>query len=389
MKELRVLHIGKFYPPHMGGIETHLQTLCERLIRNADVSVLVANDHSRTEQETMAGVRITRIGKLLEVKSTALCPGMTTQARNANADIVHLHLPNPTGAIAYLKSRHKAKLVVTYHSDVVRQRVLSRLFEPILNTVLSRAGAIIATSPNYLATSEPLQSHRDRCHVIPYGIPIKEFDRPDLAQVADIQQRFGSRIVVAVGRLVYYKGFEYVIRAMEHVDAKLLIIGEGPLRSRLEKVARDLTNPENVVFLGEIDNRNIAPYYHAAQVFALPSIARSEAFGIVQLEAMMCGLPVVNTRLDSGVPYVSQDGVSGITVTPKDPDALSTAINFLLDHPEVRQRYSSAARNRIVTEFDADLMAHQIMNIYRMVLSLSRRTESENLEQPSANRAMF
>ena len=286
----------------MGGIETHLQTLCDGLQDQAEVEVLVANDGQSTMKEIVGDVAVTRIASFGEFKSTALCPGMSSQIRRAKADIIHLHLPNPSGALCWLLSGHKAKLVVTYHSDVVRQRTLARMFEPVLDSVLSRAAAIIATSPNYLATSETLQKHANRCHVIPYGIPTADFMRVDPETVAAIRREHGPRIVLSVGRLVYYKGFQYVIRAIRDVDAKLLLIGDGPLRAELEKEVRTLNIGNRVAFLGEIQNRDIVPYYHAADVFVLPSIARSEAFGIVQLEAMASGLPVINTSLDSGVP---------------------------------------------------------------------------------------
>ncbi len=208
------------------------------------------------------------------------------------------------------------------------------------------ADAIIATSPNYLATSIVLQAHRDRCHVLPYGIPVEQFEQQDDAAVASIRDRFGRRLVITVGRLIYYKGFDVLVRAMKDVDGALVIIGEGPLRPELEAQARDLGIADRVHFLGEIHNRDIAAYYHASDVFALASVARSEAFGIVQLEAMACGLPVVNTGLDSGVPFVSLDGLTGLTVPPGDSVALSRALNKLLDDDELRGGWAMPPETR-------------------------------------------
>jgi glycosyltransferase involved in cell wall biosynthesis len=374
MTKYHILQIGKFYPPHMGGIETHLQTLCNGLRSRAEVAVIVANDGRTTEAQVDGGISVTRVGKLAELKSTPVCPGLTAHIRQAKADIIHLHLPNPAGAVAWLSSRHGAKLVVTYHSDVVRQKTLGRMFEPILNRVLSQASAIIVTSPNYLATSEPLKAHQERCRIIPYGIPTGDFERSEPATAERIKRQYGPRIIIAVGRLVYYKGFQYAIRAMRDVDAKLLIIGDGPLRAELEREARRLPVPERVVFLGEVQNRNIGPYYQAADVFAFPSVARSEAFGIVQLEAMMCGLPVINTSLDSGVPFVSKHGQTGITVAPRDCDSLASAMKLLLEDANMRGAYAMAARKRVREEFSASLMTQRTLDLYSRVMGVEHTT---------------
>ena len=366
MGRLRVLHIGKFYPPHMGGIETHLQTLCERLT-NIDLQVLVANDGRDSVEEVVSGVRVNRLATQFAVKSASYCPELVAKIRSTPADIVHLHLPNPTGTIAYLQSRHPGKLVVTYHSDVVKQRILGSLFEPILQTALRKASAILATSPDYLRSSASLQPHKSRCHVVPYGIPLDSFSQPDPAKVASIRQLFGNRLIIGVGRLVYYKGFEYAIRAMRSIDAKLLIAGTGPLKTALEQEIRDCGVQDKVVLLGNIDNSEIAPYYHASKLFAFPSIARSEAFGIVQLEAMMAGLPVVNTSLDSGVPFVSQHGVTGLTVPPMDADAFANAANAILNDDVLHARFSQAARNRVANKFAAERMVTRTLSIYEQV----------------------
>ncbi|MEP7273463.1 MAG: glycosyltransferase [Acidobacteriota bacterium] len=297
---------------------------------------------------------------------------MIAEIRRSDADIVHVHLPNPMATMAYLASRHRGKLVITYHSDVVRQKVMARAFRPILYRLLSRASAIIATSPNYIATSSVLRAFRDRCQVIPYGIPLEQFALSDKTKVESIRQKHGERLVLSVGRLVYYKGFEYLIRAMAKVNGRLLIIGDGPLRRSLEHLARELGVADRVVFLGELPNEATIPYYHAAELFALASIARSEAFGIVQLEAMACGKPVINTRLDSGVPFVSLDGVTGLTVQPRDAEALANAINTLLDDSELRSQYGAAARQRVRAEFSLDGMTGRMLQLYAQVVGQSR-----------------
>lgn len=362
---MRVLHVGKFYPPHRGGIETHLEVLCQQLRSEVDLEVLVASSDRRSVVEEVDGVRVERAGTAFSLAGAPVCPGMVGKIRASRAEIVHLHLPNPAAVMAYLASGHRGRLVVSYHSDVIRQRVLDAGFRPILKRLLDRCDAIVAATPNYVRSSPVLSRYRDRCRLIPYGIPLDGFDRGQ-EEAERLRERFGPRLVVSVGRLVYYKGFEHLIEAMVGVDGRLLIVGDGPLRGLLQERIRERGLQDRVALVGEVEDT--APFYHAADVFALASVARSEAFGIVQLEAMACGKPVVNTNLDSGVPYVSLDGKSGLTVPPGHPQALSRALSRLLDDAELRARYGRAARLRAQEEFSQETMARRTVQLYREVL---------------------
>ncbi|HEU0301183.1 MAG TPA: glycosyltransferase [Longimicrobium sp.] len=362
-RRLRVLHVGKFYPPYRGGMETHLQTLCRELAAEADVEVLVSNEGRETVRETDGAVPVTRIGTAATFASASVNPGMARAIREARADVVHFHHPNPTGVLSYLASGRRGPLVVTYHSDIVRQRLLGAVFSPVLHRFLRGAHAILATSPDYARSSPVLRRHAERVRILPFGIRIEEFAAADARAVEEIRARFGPRMVLGAGRLVYYKGFDYLLRAMGTVDARLVIIGTGPLRPALEAVANEAGVADRVTFAGTVPD--MAPWYHAADVFALPSIARSEAFGIVQLEAMAAGTPVVNTRLESGVPFVSRDGESGITVPPADADALADALNRLLRDAELRLRLGDAARERVRREFSLERMVHDTLAVYR------------------------
>ncbi|MBV9110974.1 MAG: glycosyltransferase [Gemmatimonadetes bacterium] len=368
-RRLRVLHVGKFYPPHPGGMESHLELLCRVTKAEVDLSVLVSADGRRTEREVRDGVPVTRIGTRFTASSASFNPGMAREIRRADADVVHFHHPNPPAVLSYLAARPRGRLVVTYHSDIVRQRVLGPLFTPALHRFLRRAKAIIASSPQYAENSPVLRAHADRVRVIPFGIDAAELAQADPAEVEEIRRRFGPRIVFAAGRLVYYKGFEYLVRAMRGVDGRLLIAGDGPLRGALERLAAELGLGDRVTLAGAVPD--LRPYYHAADVFALPSVARSEAFGIVQMEAMGCGLAVVNTALDTGVPFVSPDGVTGITVPPADPDALADALTRLLDDPALRARLGAAGRARVAGELSAETMARRTLDVYRAAASAS------------------
>ncbi len=366
---MRVLHIGKFDPLTYGGIETHLRVLAPRLSRSIDVRVLVANNRRVSEESTLDGVSILRAGTLFRFASTPFCPAMVRSTRLDSADLIHLHLPNPAAILVHLASRYRGPLVISYHSDTFRHNILARAFEPLLMRTLERSDAIIASSRNYVENSPILARFKHRCSVIPFGIPTRDFDYCDPDAIAAVRAIHGDRIVLAVGRLVYYKGFKYLIRAMRNIDAKLLILGQGPLLRALQQEIAQCGVADRVTILGGVCD--LVPYYHAADVFALPSTTRTEAFGIVQLEAMACGKPVVNTSLPTGVPSVSLSGVTGLTVPPADPEALVTAINLLLDNPELSQRYGQAARRRVEQEFSDELMTDRTLQLYRNVLKLS------------------
>lgn len=366
---MKVLHVGKFYPPHPGGMERHLEDLARGLRARGDVEVevLVSADGRRTVSETVDGVRVTRAGTVATVASTSFSPGLVRAIRRAEADVVHLHHPNPAGSLAWLASRHRGPLVVTYHSDIVRQKVLGALANPVLDGVLARADAIIASSPGYAASSPVLRRHADRVRVIPFGLDARALGEAAPDAVRALRERHGPRVVLAVGRLVYYKGLQYLVRAMREVEATLLVAGDGPLRPELEAETRAAGLADRVVFLGAV--ADLRPYYQAADVFVLPSVARSEAFGLVQLEAMACGVPVVNTRLDTGVPFVSRDGETGFTVPPADASALAAALRHLLDDAPLRARMGAAARRRVDTDFRLDTMVERTAALYPEALA--------------------
>ena len=366
-KRIRVLQVGKYYPPSRGGMETTLEQLCQGLKDVVDLQVLVANEGPDEVEETVDGVAVRRLGTALKIASSPICPQLSRAMRQAHADVVHIHLPNPVALITHSFSGVEGKLVCTYHSDIIRQRFLEKLIRPWHDRALREAAAIISTSPNLIESSPVLRRHRDRCTVIPFGIDPDAGNRVDETEISALRKKFEPPVLLAVGRLVYYKGLEVLIRALAHVKApcSLLIIGEGPLRQALQAEINALGLAGRVHLLGNVPDT--APYYHACDVFVLASIARSEAFGVVQLEAMACGKPVINTNLDTGVPFVSRHQETGLTVPIGDSMALAEAIDHLLTDPELRARYGNAARERVKTEFTIEKMVERTLTVYQRV----------------------
>ena len=383
-KKRKVLQIGKFYPPHRGGMESHLKTLCDRMLPDMDLEVVVSNAGPHTVRENCAGVPVTRLGCIARLASTSVNPAMAAEIRRSDAGLIHLHWPNPMGALAYVMSGHKAPLVVTYHSDVVKQRFLGRIFAPVLRTVLGRARAIIVSSANYAESSPLLRQYRDRCHVVPFGIADEFFAEPDAAAVRAIRERYGAGLILSAGRLVDYKGFRFLIEAMARAPGTLLIAGAGPLQRELAALAHAAGVKERVVFVGEVSDRGLRELYRAADVFVLASTDRREAFALVQAEAMAAGKPVINTALQSGVPFVSQGELTGITVPPSDAPALARAITRLLEDGSLRRDLGRAARHRAETVFRSATMAAQTLETYEIALCPKRHpiAESKNAEDP-------
>ncbi|GAB4247515.1 MAG: glycosyltransferase [Thermoleophilia bacterium] len=375
---VRVAMVNKYYPPHLGGIEHHLRDLAEALAMRGDarVRVLTANESRRRVDEIIRGVEITRLRRLTAPASTPITPGLPfglhrTQTRDSNtADLLHLHFPYPWGELSWFLARPGIPTVLTYHSDIVRQKALLDLYRPLLRRVLDRVDLVIASSPNMVRHSPFLRGREAKCRVVPFGIDVERFGpHPSTqARAAELRRQYGSPLTLFVGRLIYYKGAEVLLRAMTKTPGRLIIIGRGPLEQDLRDLTADLGLVGRVFFLPPVEAKELAAWYRAADVFCLPSVARSEAFGLVQLEAHASGTPVVSTNLTTGVPYVNQDGITGLVVPPGDPERLARALSRLLDDVELRRRLGHQAEARARRHFTIQRMVDGTMEVYREAL---------------------
>jgi len=255
-------------------------------------------------------------------------------------------------------------MVVTYHSDIVRQADWLPVYRPILQRFLSTVKRIIVTSPRLLENSSVLEPFSEKCRVIPLGVDLDTFDPDNVKPAVPDCIDPTCPIVLFVGRLNYYKGVEHLVDAAAGIDAELLVVGNGPRRESLERRAVSADVSDQVHFLGKVSDETLHRCYSAADLFVLPSVEPSEAFGIVQLEAMAYETPVVNTDLPSGVPWVSKDGETGLTVPPADPDALAEAVSTLLSDQKLRQRFARAARERVEDRFSQAQMLSSVHEVY-------------------------
>ena len=379
---MRVTMINKYYPPHLGGIEYHMRDLAEALAAREEMHVraIVANALDERLEETIGGVEVVRLPRWREYSSTPIVRGMSGELRaeargdlapdGGRPDLFHLHFPYPWGEYSWLRAKTGVPTVLTYHSDIVRQKVALEFYKPYLRRVLQEVDLIIASSPNMVEHSPFLSEVSHKCRVVPFGIDVDKFASTPAVErrAAELREGHDRPIVLFVGRLIYYKGAEVLVRAMAKVDADLVMIGSGPLERELSELATEMKVANRATFLGGQPFDELVAWYHAADVFCLPSIARSEAFGLVQLEAHAAGTPVVSTSLTTGVPFVNQHEETGLVVRPDDPRALAEALRALADDESLRERYGARALERVRAAFTTDRMVDDTLAVYREAL---------------------
>lgn len=379
---VRCLQLSKFYPPFFGGIETIVRDLSEGLVaRGWDVDVLCANTDTHTVVE-QGMPRVVRAASLGRVASTSIAPALIWRLRQLGRhDIVHIHLPDPMTNLALRLIRPDARIVVHWHSDIVKQKTLLKLYSPLQEWLLRRCDAIVATSPPYAQSSPWLQPLLDKVHFVPGCIedPMRGLDRADTDErIARIRESVGGRrIVFALGRMTYYKGFDTLLEAAARLpdDVVVMFGGEGELLPALRARAQELGVSERVRFLGRIAHADLPAHYLAADAFCLPSLVRAEAFGMVLVEAMAYGRPIVATNIPgSGVPWVNRHDETGLNVTPSDAVALADALRTLLDDKALAHRMGAAGRRRFESEFTVSRMIDAVEHLYAKLGVRSHQT---------------
>lgn len=366
------------YPPHIGGVEEVVRLLAEGFVSREHIEsgVLVCNEGPRTVRETMNGVNIIRVGSLARVWSEPIAPTFLAHLLRSDADIYNFHTPFPLGELGGLIMEKDRRMVTWYHSDVLRQKLLLRAYRPMLESFLKRCRVILVSSPNLVRSSPFLQPLAGRCRVVHYGIDTRKLrvDESVSRAAAAIRERYcpGRGLVLFVGRLVYYKGVEHLVEAMEGVDADLLILGRGPLKKSLEYQAVTAGISGRVHFVDRVGDEELSSYFHACDLLVLPSTARTEAFGLVLLEAQACGKPVISTELGTGTSYANLDGVTGMVVPPAESRALAEAMNRLLDNPSLRQEMGLRGQERVEREFELSGMIDRVAEIYAEVVEGNR-----------------
>lgn len=364
-RKLKVLQVNKLYAPDIGGVERVAQQIAEGLAEQTQMQVLVCQKKGKRTEQKVNGIPVTRSKTLGTKFSMPISFGFFRDLRRLcrEQDLLLFHMPFPLGDLAYLFSGYRGKTAVWWHADVVRQKKLMFFYRPIMNAFLRRVDRIFVATQGHIEGSAYLGPYREKCRVVPFGLNVEEY-RKDTAPASPLAERAKAGTVkfLFVGRLVYYKGVDVLLRAFEKVpNAELFIVGSGPLREELEAEAQRMGKADAVHFLAGLSDAQLKACYRDCDVFVLPSIARSEAFGLVQLEAMAFGRPVINTSLPSGVPYVSLHGKTGLTVPPEDAQALADAMCALAGDADLREAYGKAGYERVCTEFSEQHMMELLL----------------------------
>lgn len=373
---MKILHVGKYYPPFMGGMETVLENLATGLAEAGhEVSVIVAGETASEQRETITSsggsVRLTRLASLGVVNSQPLTMGLVSALRREiqefRPDLVHLHLPNPLLGLAWMILQNLPgqsglpPFVIWYHADITRQKLGSVLVAPVVRWCLNEARGVCVSSPQLLEQSQALSTCRDRVRTIPFGIAA----RPWTEVVSTLDGPF-----LFIGRLVSYKGLEILLNAVAQTDGvSLVLVGDGPLRESLKSRCQDLGLGHRVTLTGPLPRQELLDIMSSARGLVLPSLDSSETFGLVQLEAMAAGLPVVASDLDTGVGEVGVPDQTCLLVKPGDSEALGQALELLQTDPARCRKMGEMGRTHFAAHYSRHKMVETVVGWYEEILS--------------------
>lgn len=364
---LSIVHVYKDYWPVVGGIENHIKDLAEaEAALGHGVTVLVTNPGGQRGRERLNGVQVIRAARLATVASTPLSVALPVLLANLQPDVTHVHFPYPLGEVSQWLLSWKRPYLIGYHSDVVKQQRILRFYNPLLRRVLAGAGQILVGSDNYVQSSPYLRPFAHKCRIVPYAVDAERF-----AQAAPGWPEDGRFTILFMGRHRYYKGVDDLIQAVALLPAalavRLLIGGDGPLRGAWEALSAELGLQDKISFVGNLSDDDLSRFYASGDLFVLPANSRAESFGKVLQEAMAAGLPCITTELGTGTSFVVQDGVTGWVVPPRNPASLAAAIQQLVTHPDLCQRFGQQGQQRARTEFSRREMVTKVEMAYTAV----------------------
>lgn len=373
---MKILQLGKFYPPVFGGIQNVMYEFTTGLNQaNVHCDVLCSNTINQYEETHINTYKIFRTKSYGIHFSTSISPQMISILKRIqdDYDIISIHFPDPMAALALFISKPKGKVVLHWHSDVIKQKYILKLFEPLQNWVINRADLIIGATEKHIKNSDQAQLMINKNAIIPYPYDpdaLKKCIDMDLFYQLKIKYK-NKKIIFAMGRLIYYKGFEYLIESATYLNDEYIIIigGEGELRSKLTQQIKDNNLESKVELIGFIPYNELGTYYKICDIFCLPSTFRSEMFGIVQLEAMSFGKPVISTKLKrSGVCNVNIDGITGKCVEVGNGLEIANAIHTILQDSHTYLLYSENCKRRVKEVFDKKIVVNILIETYKKLL---------------------
>lgn len=377
---MHILHVGKFYHPFSGGMETVVKDICQGLVqKQIKVTVVCSNTENRTVEEVVHGVNVIRLASFGNLFGQCLNLSVLWRLRKLakSADLIHVHGPNPLSELAALFIPRSKPIVYTHHSDVVRQKILTPFYHPIIKKLLSRVTKIFVPTQNHIKYSQILPSFQDKCIEIPFTINPKVFEmNKEVEREVEILKSTYGEFALFVGRLVGYKGVNVLIDSMKDIKKNLIIVGEGPEENELKKQVSQLGLIDRVHFLGKVKDRGLfSAVYHACHFLVLPSVSVNENFGVVQLEAMYCSKAVVTTDLESGVPVVGERNETCLIVPPNDSQRLTMALTMLFQNPELAKSLGRKGKQRFHVKFTPQLMVDGHIDAYEQSIGINTAKE--------------
>ena len=367
---MKILQLGKFYPIR-GGVEKVIYDIMSGLSsQGIECDMMCALSKGSSQVMTInSHARLIGCHTIKKVAATMISPAMIFSLRKMcrEYDIIHVHHPDPMACLALFLSGYKGKVIPHWHSDIEKQKMLLKLYRPLQTWLLKRADLILGTTPVYTAESPFLTKVQHKVQCLPIGIdPLPFCDKQTEARKL-LDKYTGKKIIFSLGRLVTYKGYRYLVEAARYLgdDYMILIGGEGPLKKELLTEIETLGVAGKVQLLGRISDEDLPTYYRACKLFCLSSIQKTEAFAIVQIEAMSCGKPVVATEIPhSGVSWVNAHGVSGLNVPVCNARALAEAIMSITENDNAYDAYSQRALQRYSSLFTKDMMIKNLLKRY-------------------------
>jgi len=373
---MKVLHFYRtYYPDTFGGVEQVIRQMAVGTTRlGVENEVLTLTRDADRPLIEFEGHKVHRAHLNFEIASTGFSWSALSRFVELakQADVVHYHFPWPFMDIAHFLGRIKKPSVVTYHSDIVRQKYLLKLYSPLKHQFLRDVDRIVATSPNYLATSPTLELYKDKTEVITYGLDNSIYPVPSAELLAKWRAIVGENFFLFVGMLRYYKGLHILLEAAAGTDIPIVIVGDGPEEIELKRQAESL-QLKNVHFLGALPEPDKVALLTLCYALAFPSHLRSEAFGISLLEGAMYGKPMISSEIGTGTTYINVAGQTGMVVPPSDPAAFRQAMQYLLAHPQEAAQMGVNARQRYLDLFTADKMASNYARLYQQVIDEHKR----------------
>lgn len=376
---MRVLHLFKtYYPESMGGIEQVIFQLCQSCrAHGIEGEVLTLSANPLPERVQVGSHWVQRARLDLNLASTGFSRDALAQfrLRARHADLIHYHFPWPFMDLLHFAAGLRKPTLLTYHSDIVRQKMLLRLYRPLMHRFLSSVDAIVTASPNYLETSRVLARYRDKTQVVPYGLDRQSYPAASPDVLEGWRTRFPAGFFLFVGVMRYYKGLHILLEACQNSHYPVLIVGAGPLESALREQAQRL-RLSNVHFLGALPDADKIALLQLSRALVFPSHLRSEAFGISLLEGAMFGKPMISSEIGTGTSYINNHGETGLVVPPGNAAALRQAMDRLWVDADMAARMGAAAQQRYEQLFTAARMGQRMAEVYQQVMARQPRRNS-------------